>query len=114
MEAAFCLPDHEQLQLFPKHLPSRIAMTHMRPEVFRGHLAPLFPDPLRTRVMGYSNRGGTLNEAGMLFANRSSWAHALMACAEIREQSPQTWLSTAELAAVEGWGAPTVVTAPSS
>ncbi|MDX1599645.1 MAG: hypothetical protein R3295_13360, partial [Marinobacter sp.] len=71
---------------------------------------PLFPEPRQSRALGYINHGGTLNEAGMLFANRCSWAHALAACASVMERPPGEWLSSAELAAVEGRGDPSVIT----
>ncbi len=111
MEASACLSELEQERLLPKRLHNRVALTHMRPEVFRGHLPTLFPDVARTRVMGYSNQGGTLNEAGMLFANQSSWAHALVACAQVMNRLPADWLSSAELAALEGRGSPSLITA---
>lgn len=110
LEAESCLTEFERERLFPRRIHRRVALTHMRPEVFRGHLHGLFPDPNRSRVLGYINRGGTLNEAGMLFANRCSWAHALAACATIMDQPPGEWLSSAELAAVEGRGDPSVIT----
>ncbi|WP_404364402.1 xylulose 5-phosphate 3-epimerase [Marinobacter sp.] len=110
MEAASCLSELEQERLLPRRLHNRVALTHMRPEVFRGHLAPLFPTPVRTRVMGYGNRGGTLNEAGMLFANQSSWAHALVACAQVMDRPPGEWLSSGELAAIEERGSPLLIT----
>ncbi len=110
MEAAACLSELEQERLLPKRLHNRVALTHMRPEVFRGHLPTLFPDMARTRVLGYTNQGGTLNEAGMLFANQSSWAHALAACARVMNRSPEEWLSTDELAAVEVHGSPSAIT----
>ncbi|WP_150912031.1 phosphoketolase family protein [Marinobacter halotolerans] len=110
MEAEVCLAEREQERLLPKRLKNRIALTHMRPEVFRGHLPALFPDTSRAHVMGYSNRGGTLNEAGMLFANRCSWAHVLVACADLLGRPAGEWLSDQELAAVEGRGSPSVIT----
>jgi phosphoketolase len=110
MEAGVCLAEFERERLLPGRIHRRVALTHMRPEVFRGHLHGLFPKPSRSRVLGYVNRGGTLNEAGMLFANRCSWAHALAACAEVMDRPPGEWLSTAELAAVEGRGDPSVIT----
>jgi phosphoketolase len=60
----------------------------MRPEVARGHLWPLLPDALNSEVRGYRNRGGTLDEAAMLFANSSTWAHILLAhtCSRCRWQ----------------------------
>ncbi|AOY89709.1 xylulose 5-phosphate 3-epimerase [Marinobacter salinus] len=109
-EAATCLSEFERERLFPHRIHRRVALTHMRPEVFRGHMYPLFPDPSRARVLGYTNRGGTLNEAGMLFANRCSWGHALAACASVMDRPPGEWLSSAELAAVEGRGDPSVIT----
>jgi len=110
LEAAQCVQPLERERLFPRHLRRRVALTHMRPEVFRGHLPALFPDPVNARVLGYINRGGTLNESGMLFANRCSWAHALAACAEVMERPPGAWLSSAELAAIEGRGEAAIIT----
>ncbi|MDY6797735.1 MAG: xylulose 5-phosphate 3-epimerase [Pseudomonadota bacterium] len=110
MEAAFCASELDRERLFPGRLHRRVAITHMRPEVFRGHVAPLFPDPAHSRVMGYANHGGTLNEAGMLFANQCSWAHVLAACARITGKPPGEWLSSAELAAIERRGNPALVT----
>ena len=109
-EAKTCLSEFERERLFPHRIHRRVALTHMRPEIFRGHMNSLFPEPAHSQVLGYLNRGGTLNEAGMLFANRCSWAHTLAACATVMEQPPGIWLSSAKLAAVEGRGDPSVVT----
>ncbi|WP_372965229.1 xylulose 5-phosphate 3-epimerase [Marinobacter sp.] len=110
MEAEVCLNEFEQERLFPHRMQRRVALTHMRPEVFRGHLHTLFPHPAHSRVLGYINRGGTLNASGMLFANRCSWAHTVAACAAVLEKPPGEWLSSAELAAVEGRGDPSIIT----
>ncbi|NMT62488.1 phosphoketolase family protein [Marinobacter orientalis] len=110
LEATQCVRDLEQEQLFPRRMRRRVALTHMRPEVFRGHLLPLFPQPSKSRILGYINRGGTLNEAGMLFANRCSWAHVLAACADVLERPPGEWLSSGELAALEGRGDAALIT----
>jgi len=110
LEAAACLTEFERERLFPQRMHRRVALTHMRPEVFRGHLHTLFPRPDRTRVLGYINRGGTLNQAGMLFTNHCSWGHALAACAAVMDRPPGEWLSSAELAAVEGRGDPSIIT----
>ncbi len=109
-EAEYCLSEFERERLFPERLQRRVALTHMRPEVFRGHLHNLLPRPAHSRVLGYINRGGTLNESGMLFANRCSWGHTLAACAAVLDKPPGAWLSSAELAAVEGRGDPSVIT----
>ncbi|MBZ2169269.1 xylulose 5-phosphate 3-epimerase [Marinobacter sp. F4216] len=110
MEAEQTLPDFAREQLFPAQITRRVALTHMRPEVFRGHLHSLFPKTKHSRVLGYLNRGGTLDTAGMLFTNRCSWAHTLAACALVMDKPPGEWLSAAELAAVEGRGTPGVIT----
>ncbi|MDX5335855.1 MAG: xylulose 5-phosphate 3-epimerase [Marinobacter sp.] len=110
LEAAACLTEFERERLFPHRMQRRVALTHMRPEVFRGHLHTLFPQPAHSQVLGYINRGGTLNEAGMLFANQCSWGHTLAACADVMDKPPGEWLSSAELAAVEGRGDPSVIT----
>jgi phosphoketolase len=110
MESSACLTEFERERLFPYRMQRRVALTHMRPEVFRGHLPALFPHPMHSRVLGYINHGGTLNESGMLFANHCTWGHALAACAAVLEKPPGEWLSSAELAAVEGRGDPSVIT----
>lgn len=110
LEAGHCVSALDRERLFPGRLHRRVALTHMRPEMFRGHLHTLFPNPGQSRVLGYINQGGTLNEAGMLFANRCSWGHTLAACAGVLDQPPGEWLSSAELAAVEGRGDPAVIT----
>lgn len=110
LEAQSCVSELAREQLFPNRLHRRVALTHMRPEVFRGHMHALFPDPSHSAVLGYTNQGGTLNEAGMLFANGCSWGHALAACARVLDKPPGEWLSSAELAAVEGRGDPSLIT----
>lgn len=110
LETEICISEFERERLFPSRLQRRVALTHMRPEVFLGHVHLLFPDPRRSKVLGYINQGGTLNEAGMLFANRCSWGHTLAACASVLGEPPEKWLSDAELAAVEGRGDPTLIT----
>ena len=105
-EAEYAAQPAEVEALFPAQVTRRVMLTHMRPEVLRGHLAGLLPDPARSRVLGYINRGGTLDEAGMLFTNRCSWAHVIAAAAQISDVEPQQWLDEQEWAAVEGRGNP--------
>lgn len=88
------------MRLFPDHYERRVLLTHMRPEVARGHLWPILPDALKTAVLGYRNQGGTLDEAGMLFANRCSWAHVLAACARLLDIPRSALLAPDEAAAV--------------
>ena len=80
-------------RLFPDSHERRVLLTHMRAEVARGHLWPILPDARRTSVLGYRNRGGTLDEAGMQFANRACWGNVLAACARLMEV-PRTALLT--------------------
>ncbi|MGA4817439.1 hypothetical protein ACPA9J_33230 [Pseudomonas aeruginosa] len=51
-------------RLFPDSHERRVLLTHMRAEVARGHLWPILPDARRTSVLGYRNRGGTLDRGG--------------------------------------------------
>ena len=93
-------------QLFPPALRCRVLLTHMRAEVARGHLWPLLPEAGSSAVLGYRNVGGTLDEAGMLFANSCSWAHILDACAQLLQVPLSGLLSAAEMTAVKGEGDP--------
>ncbi|WP_339079606.1 xylulose 5-phosphate 3-epimerase [Pseudomonas sp. TMP9] len=93
-------------QIFPAAISQRVLLTHMRPEVARGHLWPLLGDAQHTQVLGYRNRGGTLDEPGMLFANQASWAHVLQAAAGLLDKPLSELLNADEHAAVEGRGDP--------
>ena len=93
-------------RLFPERMEMRVLLTHMRPEVARGHLWPILPDARRNSVLGYRNRGGTLDESGMQFANRASWANVLAACARLLDLPRTALLKPDEAAAVAGKGNP--------
>ncbi|MVW76353.1 phosphoketolase family protein [Pseudomonas xionganensis] len=93
-------------RLFPGECRQRLLLTHMRPEVARGHLWPILGDAVNSRVLGYINRGGTLDEAGMLFANGCSWVHVLQAAAELRGVPVASLLQAEELAVLRGQGDP--------
>lgn len=109
MEAQVRIAPSISAALFPSEVTRRVFSTHMRAEVFRGHLHNLMPAPEQTRVLGYINRGGTLDEPGMLFANRSTWAHIVAAVAEVCAVAPTNWLDEEEMAAVQGHGNPFVL-----
>ena len=96
-------------RLFPEQMEMRVLLTHMRPEVARGHLWPILPDVRRNSVLGYRNRGGTLDEGGMQFANRASWANVLAACARLLDVPRTALLKPDEAAAVAGKGDPRVL-----
>jgi len=96
-------------RLFPAALSRRVLLTHMRPEVARGHLWPLLPDAAQSAALGYCNRGGTLDGAGMRFANHACWADVLAACAHLLDLPRTALLSSAEAAALAGKGDPAVL-----
>ena len=104
-EAQVVAPQSLVETLFPAGC-KRLLLTHMRGEVARGHLWPILAQAERCAVLGYRNRGGTLDEAGMLFANACSWAHVLRAASRLLGLPPSALLRGEELAAVEGRGDP--------
>ena len=96
-------------RLFPTSVAARVFLTHTRPEPFVGTVWPLLMDPVTTPVLGYINHGGTLDESGMLFANRCTWAHALAAAAVALGDPPETLLEGEEYAAILGCGDPSAI-----
>ena len=77
---------------------NRVVLTHTRPEAIRG----LLPAGRAARVLGYCNRGGTLDVEGMLFANGCSWLHVLAAVAELTGDNIADWLTSTEQDALAG------------
>jgi phosphoketolase len=77
-----------------------IIMTHTRPEPVIGCWRSL--QGRRIRLMGYRNQGGTLNTPGMLYVNRSTWAHCLLDAAALLEVSAEQLLTAAEREALDG------------
>jgi phosphoketolase len=96
----------EREALFPAGATTRVFLTHMRPEPYLGAIRPLDTGHLHTRVLGYVNRGGTLDSDGMLFANRCTWAHALAAVADSSGRPLTAFLEGNEIAALHGEGDP--------
>ncbi|NNM52581.1 MAG: xylulose 5-phosphate 3-epimerase [Pseudomonadales bacterium] len=85
---------------------ARVFLIHGRPEAMLGHLRPLDLGPNRCAFMGYINQGGTLNVAGLLYANRCTYAHVLARLSGLLQQPAGFYLSQEELSAVEGLGDP--------
>lgn len=104
-EARFVLPEREVEALFPSDIP-RILITHTRPEPLLGVLRRLDGGPGRLTAHGYISRGGTLDAAGMLFANRCTWAHLVLSAAQLLGLPLSTVLRPDEQAAVLGRGEP--------
>jgi len=92
--------------LFPTSIGPRVFVGHMRPEPLAGVLRPLDTGPDLTRFMGYGNRGGTFDAFGMLYANRCTWGHIVVAAAEVLGRPAEELLDTEYLDAVEGRGSP--------
>lgn len=105
IEAAFTTSDPQIAALFPSNLP-RLIVTHTRPEPMLGLLRRLDSGPERTAARGYISRGGTLDVAGMLFANRCSWAHLIDAAIPLAGWSRGELFSPAERDTIDGRGRP--------
>ena len=88
-----------------------VILTHTRPEPMLGLLRRLDGGPERTRALGYLSRGGTLDTAGLLFANRCTWAHAVAAAAELIGIGRDELLTLEEAAAVAGKAHPRILQA---
>ncbi len=91
-------------RLFP-HPATTLVLSHTRLAPLAGLLAglPVLADgsaPLT--VLGYRNRGGTLDTGGMLFVNQCSWLHVLVRLAAMVDRPAETWLESAELEALSG------------
>lgn len=104
-EAAFVLGDEALRELFPPGLP-RVLVTHTRPEPLVGVLRRIDEGPARLRGHGYISRGGTLDSAGMLFANGCTWAHLVASAAQLLGVTADRLLEPAEADAVAGRGDP--------
>ena len=81
-------------------------MTHTRPEPMLGILQPLHTGSKHTAALGFLNHGGTLTTEGMLFVNRSTWAHLVLDVGRVLRVEREDLLSRKELAALDGKAAP--------
>ncbi len=111
LENRFVLPADEIETLCPNNLP-RVIITHTRPEPMTGVLRRIDSGPNRMRILGYRNRGGTLDVGGMLFANGCTWAHIVRSAAHLLTVPPEELLDPEEIAALEGRGDPHIVMSP--
>ncbi|HBT67496.1 xylulose 5-phosphate 3-epimerase [Agrobacterium tumefaciens] len=111
IEARFVASDEELVRLFPVDVP-RLIVSHTRPEPMLGLLRRLDSGPKHTVARGYISRGGTLDVAGLLFANRCSWAHLIDAAAPLAGWSRRDFLTVAERNAIDGKGSPADLTTP--
>lgn len=107
-EEQYVLSDEALAEVFPPATP-RIFITHTRPEPFLGALRRVDTGPRTTRALGFINHGGTLDIDGMIFANRSSWAHIVVQAADLLDLPATSILNDIEMAAVEKRGDPNVL-----
>jgi phosphoketolase len=98
-------------RLFPAEIAPRLFVTHTRPETMLGLLGPLHTGA-DTAGLGYINHGGTLSTPGMLFVNRSSWAHCVREAARLLHLSDGEVLSLDERQALDGRRSPHGVIVP--
>ena len=112
LEARATAPDAELARLFPPEIAARVVLTHTRPEPMTGLLRRLDTGAELTKFLGYISRGGTLDVNGMLFANRTTWAHAAAAAAQSLRIPQDQVLDAAERDAVAGCGEPRMLLHP--
>lgn len=91
--------------LYPESVRHRIFVSHTRPEALLGTVQPLNTGD-STVGHGYTNHGGTLTVEGLLYVNRSSWAHIVASAATLLDRHPGELLTTAELEALAGRRSP--------
>jgi phosphoketolase len=110
-ERAHLAPPEIVERCYPAGVPARVFLTHTRPESVLGALRPLHTGPA-TAGLGFINHGGTLSIEGMLFVNRTTWAHALEAAARVLGLARERLLDPAECAALDGRASPEGVIIP--
>lgn len=108
VEAEYAHTDEALGRWFVSGRP-RLFLTHTRPEPFLGALRRLDDGPGLTHALGYRNRGGTLDVDGLMFANRCTWAHALVETGRLLKRDAHAWLTSPELDAVLGRREPAIL-----
>ncbi len=111
IEADFVASDTDLVAFFPIDLP-RVIVSHARPEPMAGVFRRIDRGPATTRYLGFRNRGGTLDTAGLLFANGTTWAHIVHQGCEAMAIDIAPHLSMEELKAVAFEGDPQIIMTP--
>lgn len=104
-EAAIQVPRALREELYPTEVVARVFCSHTRPEAMSGILRPL-DTGRKTIFLGYTNHGGTLDTAGMLFVNRLSWAHIVRAVVRVLDIDLVDVLAADEITALNGHANP--------
>jgi phosphoketolase len=99
-------PASLKTELYPDSVFARVFVTHTRPEPLLGTLHPLHTGCDRTQALGFINQGGTLNVQGMLFVNRCSWSHIVLAGSRVLGMPTKELLTSDEISALEGKTSP--------
>lgn len=107
-EAEYVVAESILVRVFPPKQP-RLLVTHTRPAPFLGTLRRIDTGPKTTRAVGFLNQGGTLSIDGMMFANKSTWAHLVKEVAHLNGVRIDELLSEPEIAAVNGGGNPAIL-----
>lgn len=105
-ETAHMAPEESRKRLYPDNVTARLFIVHTRPQTMLGVLQPLNTGYGNTVGLGYIGQGGTLTASGMLFVNKTTWAHVLAAAARVLGMGRQLLLTTKELAAIDGRSTP--------
>ncbi len=100
-EKTHIAPEKVRKGLFPEPVNKRVFVVHTRPEPMLGVLQPLNTGE-HTVGLGYIARGGTLTTAGLLFINRSTWAHVLEESARLLHLPRAKLLTKKERDALDG------------
>lgn len=100
-EMLYCVNNEFRHALFPEHVSTRVFICHTHPEIMSGVLRPLDTGK-NTVFLGYTNHGGTLDTAGMMFVNRQSWSHIVRISAHSLHLNPKDVLEDIEIDALEG------------
>ena len=105
-EHAQATPEELRTELFPHSASARVFVSHTRPEPLLGVLQSLHTGAARTTALGFTNKGGTLTVGGLLFVNRSSWAHVLVEAARVLDRPQEEFLAAQELDTLDGKASP--------
>lgn len=97
--------------VFPDRIRRRLLVTHTRPETLLGILSPLHA-PVQAAALGYISVGGTYDTPGLLFVNRSSWAHVVLEAGRLLGMEPERLLEPAERETLQGRRTPQGVILP--
>lgn len=87
--------------LYPDRSAARVFVTHTRPWPVLGALGRLNTGA-RTSGLGFINQGGTLDVDGLMFINRTSWAHVVAEGARVLNRDANEFLTEDEIAALSG------------